>query len=147
MIPQIRALLLCSLGLPFLGWVLGVFLWVRGFCQRNWQSTTAANACLSHLFLSSNIISVFSKLNQNHTHTTAHGPLLTAALAFHSSQEQEQISVQCWRSFSSFPHIWLNHLHPPYKKHATSILSSWIAGSNSLGKNIQCAQKFAIWSS
>lgn len=30
-----------------------------GFCQRNWQSTTAANACLPHLFLSSNTISIF----------------------------------------------------------------------------------------
>lgn len=144
MIPQICILLLCSLGLPLLGWLLEVFLWVRGFCQHNWQSTIAANMCLPHIFLSSNRISIFSKVNQTYTHRTAHGPLLTAPLAFHSSQEQRQVSVQCWCSFSSFPHIWLNHLHLPYKKHATSILSSWTAESNSPRQKHPVCSKFEI---
>lgn len=96
------------------------------------------------IFLSSNRISIFSKVNQTYTHTTAHGPLLTAPLAFHSSQEQRQVSVQCWCSFSSFPHIWLNHLHPPYKKHATSILSSWTVKSNSPRQKHPVCSKFEI---
>lgn len=147
MTPQICVSLLCSRGLPLLGWLSGVFLWVTGFCQCNWQSTTAANVCLPHLFLSSNRISIFSKVNQKYNRATACGHLLTAPLAFHSSQEQEQVSVQRWCSFSSFPHIWLNHLHPPYKTHAASVLSSWTVDSNSPWQKQPVSSKFAIWGS
>ena len=147
MVHPICILLLCSLGLPPPGWLPKVFLWVRGFCQRNWQSTIAANTCLPHLFLSSNRITIFSKVNKKYSHTTTHRQLLTAPLAFCSNQEQEQLSVQCWCSFSSFPNIWPNHLHPPHKKHATSTLSSWTAKSDCLWQKHPMCSKFAIWGS
>lgn len=88
MVPQLCIFLLCSLGLTLLGWLPGVFLWVKGFCYHNWQSTIAADTCLPHLLLSRKRISIFSKVNQKYTHTTAYGPLLTSPLAFHSCQEQ-----------------------------------------------------------
>lgn len=71
MIPQICILLLSSLGLTLLGLLPEVFLWLKGFCYHNWQSNIAANMCLPHLLLSSNRISIFSKVNQKYSHTTA----------------------------------------------------------------------------
>lgn len=44
--------------------VRGIFVG-KGFCQYNWQSTTAANTCLSQLFLSSNRINIFPNLIKN----------------------------------------------------------------------------------
>lgn len=59
MTPPACLSLLCSFWLPLLGWLPGVFLWARGFCQHNCQSTISANICLLHPSLSSNRISFF----------------------------------------------------------------------------------------
>lgn len=147
MTPPACLSLLCSFRLPLLGWLPGVFLWARGFCQHNCQSTIAANICLLHPSLSSNRISFFSPQSWSKLlpHTCP-WPLADSS-AGHISQEYEQISMQYWCGFTSFPHICLSHLQSSYKKRAISILSFWIVESNSPWQKHPVCSKFAIWGS
>lgn len=102
--PQISVFLLCLLGLSLLGWLPGVLLWVRGFCQHNQQNTTAANMRLPYIFLSSNRISTFSpKLIKNTPTQLPVGPW--RLLPYLSTAAKSKSKFQCSASvvFLPFP--------------------------------------------
>lgn len=122
--------------------VRGIFVG-KVFCQYNWQSTIAANTCLSQLFLSSHRISIFfPNLIKNIPTQLPMGPCWLLPSLSTAARSNSRFMSSVGVVFLPFPTSgWTTYiLHTKIMP-----LPSYPLGQSRvfpLGKNIQCAQDF-----